>query len=127
MGRAKSQLVQLALPKFEFRSSYDRMAKALQRMGLTLAFDAARSDFSGVNGGVAPLQIGSVVHKTYLKVEEEGAEAAAATAVISCDGCVSAPDPAVVFSADRPFVLAIRDSRTNSLLFVGEVTDPRSK
>lgn len=125
MDRTKQRTVQLALPKFEFRSSYDGMARALQRMGLTLAFDPTRSDFSGVNGGTEPLPIDQIVHKTFLKVDELGAEAAAATGVTRCAGCVREPEAPVTFTADRPFVLAIRDSRTNGLLFVGQVTDPR--
>ena len=125
IDRSKYRDVQVALPKFEFHSSYDRMVQALQRMGLTLAFDVARSDFSGVNGGVEPLPIDQVVHKTFLKVDEKGAEAAAATAITVCGRAITEPEPPVLFTADRPFMLAIRDFRTNSLLFVGQVADPR--
>ena len=74
---------------------------------------------------VSTVPIDQIVHKTFLKVDELGAEAAAATGVTRCAGCVREPEAPVTFTADRPFVLAIRDSRTNGLLFVGQVTDPR--
>ena len=125
IDRSKYREVQVALPKFEFRSSYDGVTQALQRMGLTLAFDAARSDFSGANGGVEPLPLGRIVHKTFLKVDEQGAEAAAATGITSYGARRPGPEEPFLFTADRPFVLAIRDFRTNSLLFVGQVNDPR--
>jgi serpin B len=127
LATSKSRRIKVALPKFELHSSYDDMSEALKRMGLNVAFDAARSDFSGVNGGVEPLPLDRIMHKTFLKVHEEGAEAAAATAITKYGGRIRDPRLPVVFAANRSFALAIRDSRTNSLLFVGQITDPRSE
>ena len=124
VDRMRPREVAVSLPKFELRSSYKKLAVVLQRMGLKRSFDPVRSDFSGVNGGSEQMLLGPIVHKTFLKVEEEGAEAAAATGLMKYAGRINRDLPAV-FTADRPFVLAIRDSRNSSLLFVGQVTDPR--
>ena len=124
VGRMRGREVAVSLPKFELRSSYNKVAVMLQRMGLKRSFDSVDSDFSGVNGGGEQMPLGPIVHKTFLKVDEEGAEAAAATGLIRYAGRINRDLPAV-FTADRPFVLAIRDSRNSSLLFIGQVTDPR--
>ena len=124
VDRLRGREVAVSLPKFELCSSYKKLASVLQRMGLKRSFDPVRSDFSGINGGIEQMSFGPIVHKTFLKVDEEGAEAAAATGLIQYAGRINRDLPAV-FTADRPFVLAVRDTRNSSLLFVGQVTDPR--
>jgi serpin B len=69
------------------------------------------------------LYIGAVIHKAFVDVNEEGTEAAAATAVVMRGKC--APEPSPVFRADHPFLFLIRDRRTGSILFIGRVMDPR--
>jgi len=114
--------VVLSLPKFTTEASF-RLNDALQALGMGDAFDAARADFSGMDGA-RDLFIGSVLHKAFVAVDENGTEAAAATAVIM--ELMSAPilEP-IEFTIDRPFVYLIRDNQTGMLLFVGRVLDPR--
>ena len=71
-----------------------------------------------------PLKISEVVHKAFVEVNEEGAEAAAATAAGMMKGLAIPTDPKV-FLADHPFLFAIRDRTTNAVLFCGRVTQPR--
>ena len=68
------------------------------------------------------LYIEKVVHKTFVEVNEEGTEAAAATSVEV--GVKSVPPPPIPFSVDRPFFFAIRDNETKTVLFMGVVVDP---
>ena len=124
--RTQYRKVLVGLPRFQFESSYS-LHKVLEKMGMKSAFDSASCDFSGINGGTEPLPIGVVLHKTFVKVDEEGTEAAAATAMTMLSGSARADQrPPAVFTADRPFLLAIRDHHTGMLLFLGQVLDPRS-
>jgi len=72
--------------------------------------------------GNRDLAINDVVHKAFVSVDEAGTEAAAATAVII--KLTAAPTEPVKVTIDRPFIFAIRDIQTNSLLFVGRAADP---
>jgi len=112
-------LVDLALPKFSFRSNIPSKAP-LQALGMVRAFEAGRADFSGVTE-TAPLFIQDVVHQAFVAVDERGTEAAAATAVL--EGPTSAP-PRATLTIDRPFIFAIIDRKTGATLFVGRVLDP---
>jgi len=113
--------VNLALPKFTNVSAF-ALDDALRTLGLTDAFDLARADFSGMDGN-RDLYIGAVLHKAFVSVDEDGTEAAAATAVIM--GVTSAPvgEP-ITFTVDRPFIYLIRDGATGSILFLGRVLEP---
>ncbi len=111
--------VKLALPKFEFRSPTVLNAP-LQAMGMPTAFEAGLADFSGITT-VEDLYISAVVHEAFISVDEEGTEAAAATAVII--DRVSASPPAEL-TVDRPFLFLIRDNATGAILFLGRVTNP---
>lgn len=110
--------VELALPKFSFRSEVPSKAP-LQSMGMVEPF-GGNADFTGMNGS-GGLFIQDVVHQAFVAVDENGTEAAAATAVIV--GEVSAPPPATL-AIDRPFVFAIVDRPTGATLFIGRVLDP---
>jgi serpin B len=88
-------------------------------MGMSVAFSDV-ADFSGINGK-GGLSIKDVIHQSFVKVNENGTEAAAATAVIVGDSSV--PVPAKI-SLDKPFLFFIRDLQTKAVLFVGRVTDP---
>jgi serpin B len=70
------------------------------------------------------LKVSDVFHKTFIAVEEGGAEAAAATAIVNVDTAAPA-DPMASFHADRPFIFGIRDIETGLFLFFGRVVDPR--
>jgi serpin B len=111
--------VHLKFPKFEFESEIS-LAKTLAAMGMPEAFSGA-ADFSGMTGD-KDLFISDVFHKAYIGVDEEGTEAAAATAVLM--KLTSAPMDPIKLTVDRPFVFAIREHQTNSVLFMGRVVSP---
>ena len=110
--------VELTMPKFEYESSF-QLSDMLIEMGMPKAFDDA--DFSGMTG-TRELFISQVVHKAFISVDEEGTEAAAATAVIMT--LSAAPSPAIEVSIDRPFIYMIRDLQTGTILFLGRVLNP---
>lgn len=112
--------VNVFLPRFKIESSFPSMKNTLKALGLTDAFDAERADFSGISE--QPLFISDVVHKAFVEVNEEGTEAAAATGIIMRTTSIG-PPPAV-FRADRPFIFAIRENETGTILFLGRVVNP---
>ena len=110
--------VKLTMPKFEFESSFN-LNETLKALGMPSAFDPEKADFSGMDG-TRGLSIADVVHKAFVSVDEEGTEAAAATAVVMR---TSLPPPAELV-VDRPFLFLIRHNPTGTILFVGRVLDP---
>ncbi len=110
------------LPRFSFTSNTIRLKNALQKLGMEKAFTEG-ADFSGIAGPDYPMAIGDVYHKAYIKVDEKGTEAAAATAVVVVVTTTNGPDKHS-FIADRPFFFMIRDRVSNSILFMGRITDP---
>lgn len=110
--------IQLGMPKFEMATDMD-VKKEFKEMGLIDPFEMSTADFSGINGRL-DLFISAILHKAFVKVNEAGTEAAAATAVvINRDSA-----PAISLVIDRPFLFAIRDLKTNAILFLGRVLDP---
>lgn len=126
-GQLQGRELVLSMPKFEFDASVS-VAKALQSLGMTDAFDPLRADFSGMLGADAPdpLFIGDVLHKAYIGVDENGTEAAAATAVIMAAGAAAPSDEPLEVRIDRPFIFLIRDTQTGAILFMGRVMNPQS-
>lgn len=120
---ARSRQVMVYFPKFTLKTKYNKLAETLAAMGMPTAFGPA-ADFSGMNGK-HDLFISDVIHQAFVDVNEEGTEAAAATAVIfkTASAQVSA-EPVPVFKADHPFVFFIQDDETGAILFMGRVTDP---
>ena len=112
--------VDLTLPRFEIESKSDLSAK-LARMGMPLAFDPNSADFSGITTQ-EPLYISKVIHQADISVDEKGTEASAATAVVMTAGAM--PGGPVTVHVDRPFIFALRDTRTGAILFLGRVVDP---
>jgi serpin B len=119
IGSLKSSFMVLALPKFQFDSSFS-LKQALSALGMPVAF-TDKADFSGITGQ-PNLIISDVVHKAFVAVDEEGTEAAAATGVIM----VGAAMPANSLTVDRPFVFLIRDIQTGAIIFIGRVLNPAS-
>jgi serpin B len=111
--------VALTMPRFEFDSGFS-LNDMLRAMGMEDAFSEA-ADFSGMTG-TTELFISSVIHKAFVSVDEEGTEAAAATAVVMVEKAM--PAEPVELTVDRPFVFLIRDIETGAVLFVGRVVDP---
>ncbi len=118
----RSKEVQVFLPKFKLTSEF-RMADVLRAMGMTLAF-SDQADFSGISTA-EDLMISEVLHKAFVDVNEEGTEAAAATGVV-VRVTAALPQEPIVFRADHPFVFLIRDKRTDAVLFLGRVMNPKS-
>lgn len=121
LGNLTHGPVNFSLPKFTTESAFS-LNDVLRTLGMTDAFDPSRADFSGMDGN-RDLYISAVVHKAFVSVDEDGTEAAAATAVIM--GVTSAPvaEP-IAFTVDRPFIYLIRDDQTGNILFIGRITDP---
>ena len=113
----ETKLDAIYLPKFEFDTKYF-MKETLSIMGMPTAFGNA--DFSGMDG-TKSLFIDQVIHQAFVKVDEKGTEAAAATAVTV--GLTSIM-PSSVFRADHPFIFVIQEKETGNILFLGKVVDP---
>jgi serine protease inhibitor len=114
----ETKLDSISLPKFEFDTKYF-MKDTLSAMGMPLAFDIKNADFSGMTE-YEDLFISSVIHQAYVKVDEKGTEAAAATAV-SMKATSSMPN---FFRADHPFIFIIQEKETGNILFMGKVVNP---
>jgi serpin B len=113
-----STLDEVAIPSFELEWDLT-LNDALADMGMPTAFGPG-ADFRPMSPEAPFLDV--VVHKTYIKVDEEGTEAAAVTGGVMAE---SAPVDPLVFRVDRPFVFTISDQETGAILFLGAVTDPR--
>lgn len=118
----------VSMPKFETRTSYDLMP-VLQSLGMTDAFDGASADLLGILGvqpgeeyGGENLFVSKAVHDGYVKVNEEGTEAAAVTTVLVFTESLPPEPPR--FIADHPFIFIIQDDESGSILFMGRVSDP---
>ncbi|NWQ82425.1 SPB6 protein, partial [Columbina picui] len=111
--------VKVSLPKFKLEEDYD-LKPLLRSMGMPDAFDLQKADFSGISAG-KELGLSEVVHKAFVEVNEEGTEAAAATAGVMMLRCAMiVPD----FTADHPFLFFIRHNKTSSILFCGRFCSP---
>ncbi len=109
----------LTLPKWTFRTQ-SPLSQALKSMGMKLAFDPANADLSGMTAEER-LFVQAVLHEVFIAVDEEGTEAAAATAVVA--GATAMP-PTIDVTVDRPFLFVIHDVQHSTPLFVGRVMDP---
>ena len=114
------QIVDIFIPKFKFETKYF-MVDTLAKMGMPSAFNAPPADFSGMDG-TKDLKIQNVIHQAFVEVNEEGTEAAAATAVVV--GIESDGPIIPIFRADHPFMFIIQDKETENILFIGRVSDP---
>jgi serpin B len=118
VGGLRPSEVVVALPKFELTRKFD-LIPTLQNMGMTTAFGPS-ADFTGLTDKER-LLISDVVHKAFVLVNEEGAEAAAATGI----GFKTTAMPVRRnFRADHPFLFFIRDNKSGSILFIGRLANP---
>jgi len=122
----RRQRVDVYIPKFKFETKYF-MADDLKAIGMPLAFSDS-ADFSGMTAtGKRDLKIDEAIHQAFVEVNEEGTEAAAATAVIMVVGSAAGPaeEPEIpVFRADHPFIFLIQQKSTGAILFIGRVVNP---
>lgn len=123
LKQMKRGMVNLYLPRWETTQDYD-LKPALKALGMSDAF-TEEANFTGISDSAEAekLYISDVLHKAFIAVDEEGTEAAAATAVIIAELSASIDDP-FEFRCDHPFIYLIRDERTGAILFLGRVTDP---
>jgi serpin B len=112
--------VDLTFPRFGIETSAG-LAAILADLGMPLAFDPDRADFSGITTA-EQLFISAVVHQANIDVDEKGTEAAAATAVVM--DTTSVPADPVTLRVDRPFLFLLRDVPTGAIVFMGRVVDP---
>jgi serpin B len=115
------QPVDLSMPKFDFESTLNGK-DPLQSLGMAEAFDPDAADYSGITE-VEKLYISEVLHKATITVDEEGTEAAAATAVIFATKSAMPEEP-IALVIDRPFLFLIQHQPTGTILFMGHVLQP---
>ena len=118
IGTHKSEVL-VSIPKFKTTCEFE-LSETLYDMGMPAAFSLPPADFSGMIG-TKDLYISKVIHKAYVDVNEEGTEAAAATAVVMLKSVAVQP---LEFKADHPFIFLIRENQTGSILFIGRIVDP---
>lgn len=115
VGRLRESQLDIAIPRFKME--WERVLNAdLQAMGMRDAFTAGAADFTRLSPRGRELVISQVKQKSYVDVNEEGTEAAAVTSV-----GVSVTSAPVPFRADRPFVFAIRERLSGTILFMGKI------
>jgi serpin B len=111
----------LELPRFTLRYEL-KLNDVLKALGMAVAFQPYAADFSDMYKGPQNLYISQVKHKTFVEVNEEGTEAAAVTSV---GVAMTSVDPTVFWMrVDRPFVFAIRENKSQTLLFLGKIVEP---
>lgn len=118
VGQMEAQKVELSLPRFKYGFESDLTAN-LSKMGMGIAFSDAADLTNIADMG---LLITGVFHKTFIETNEEGTEAAAVT-IVGVGTTSVGPDP-IIFKADHPFIYIIRETTTNSIIFMGKVEDP---
>ncbi len=115
--------VEITMPTFEFESEIG-LKRALIALGMEAAFTEPfapnGADLTGITAA-RELFVQDALHKSFIALDENGTEAAAAAALVV--GLTSMPEPAT-FRADRPFLFWIEHSSTGEMLFLGQVTDP---
>jgi serpin B len=123
LDNQKVEEVELFLPKFKLETRYD-LVFPFENMGMKDAFKMNVADFSGMGWAKGDLWIGQIKHKAFVDVNEEGTEAAAATAV---EMVMKSMPYNPVFRADHPFIFIIRDNQSGAIVFMGRMVNPGSK
>ncbi|NXH13392.1 ILEU inhibitor, partial [Bucco capensis] len=111
--------IHVRVPKFKLEASYD-LRSDLAAVGLLDVFERGKADLSGISGA-RDLFLSKIVHKAFVEVNEEGTEAAAATAGIAMF-CMAVREEN--FCADHPFLFLVRHNPTQSILFLGRFASP---
>jgi serpin B len=114
------QGVEVSMPRWSFRTPTD-LRKPLTDLGMTRAFDDVTADFTAMSP-THPLYVHDVLHQAFIAVDEDGTEAAAATAAVMDESSAILPRQTLVL--DRPFLFVIHDTAHGTPLFVGRVADP---
>lgn len=119
--------VEVYFPQFEMEADLS-LKNFLANLGMPLAFQD-KADFSGIAKHDRGIKLDDALQKTFIKVDEEGTEAAAVTALGAAASSAAMPpkEPPPVFRADHPFLFFIKENSTNSILFMGRVANPNQK
>uniref|UniRef100_A0A8C6H424 Serine (or cysteine) peptidase inhibitor, clade B, member 6b n=1 Tax=Mus spicilegus TaxID=10103 RepID=A0A8C6H424_MUSSI len=117
LDKMEEEEVEVFLPKFKLEENYD-MKDVLCRLGMTDAFEEGMANFSGI-ASKEGLFLSKVIHKSFVEVNEEGTEAAAATAANIGFRCM-----VPYFCANHPFLFFIQHSRTSGIVFCGRFSSP---
>lgn len=120
MSAGRPAMLDLRLPRWTFRTQAP-LNGVLQQLGMRTAFDPHEADFRPMTEEDLDLYVSTVLHEGYIAVDEEGTEAAAATAVVASVESLPVTEP---FHVDRPFLFSIHDVDHGTPLFVGRVDDP---
>ena len=113
----------VALPKFKIQYGTG-LNEPLTNLGMGIAFDRNRADFTRMIEGSDKLYIGGVLHKTFLEVDEEGSTAAAVTGIQMRATAMMRPKQEFNLVFNRPFIVAITDNKTGIILFLGIISAP---
>ncbi len=123
MNTKRHVIKDIQFPKFEFETNYS-LNSYLKDMGMPLAFSDSSANFSGIS--TEQVFISDAIHKAYIKVDEQGTTAAAATAIMMGATSMGPPTYRSNFVADHPFLFLIEENETGNILFLGEVNNPSS-
>jgi serine protease inhibitor len=122
MNGFSEDTVNLFFPKLKLEYKTDSILKeVLTDMGMGIAFDCEDANFTGMYKP-GEIFINRIIHKTFLKVDEEGTEAAAATVVEMELTCI--PDDSPTMRVNKPFIFAIRENHSGTILFMGKIIEP---
>jgi serpin B len=127
----RSNLVAISLPRYNMTEA-EELNDILESLGMTSAFNSTSANFSGMgNYSAYPnavLYITHVLHKAFIQVNEQGTQAAAATAVVvGCSDCAAVEvPPTITFNADHPFMFFIIDKQSGAILFMGRLSNPNN-
>lgn len=126
LAAAKGERVELWLPKFRIAPTEGiRLAGVLGELGIHTVF-SDQADLTGIALPREQLQLAEAYHKGFIEVDENGTEAAAATAMVARAGGMPPSDEPRVLKVDRPFLYLVRDTQTGLVLFIGRVADPKT-
>jgi len=114
---------EISVPRFKVEYEVG-LNDALKSLGMGVAFDPNRANFTGIVQGSENAFISRVKHKTFAEVNEEGTEAAAVTSIEMRVTSVMRPPKTFRMMIDHPFFFAIRDNKTGTILFMGSIVDP---
>jgi serpin B len=121
LAEAEEVDAEIYIPKFKISYGTVDLTENFKKLGMNDAFDK-RADFSGMTGN-KELFISGILHKAFIELNEEGAEAAAATAVVMGFKSAKTEKP-FAFKADHPFIFVLRENSTGSILFMGTIVKP---
>jgi len=128
LANLESKEVRLYLPKFKLEPPSISLGDALKKLGMPSAFNVPQgsANFDGIAARKPDdyLYISNVFHKTFLAVDEDGTEAAAATAVVMATFGMAVPHQPIEVRVDRPFLFAIQHRPTGACLFLGQIVNP---